>query len=195
MIPLEREYEGWVMRGIDDSMRETGLAHTQGAVSPIDEGTWPSDEFFLTKAKLVGLQFKRPRQRASGMYYWRLEQLQFQLIKQHKEIFYAFPNFSERMFRRGALYHTYFWHPGRSARKLILDENEIHRRSYPWGRFLRDLLACDLLEPLETRAEANRVAQNILRDLSELYSRQGTYPEEEEADMFVLMSIRPRFIS
>jgi hypothetical protein len=77
---------------------DRGLRHSQSAVSPRDEATWPADEFFVTNGKLLALQFKRPSFRVGGPPYWRLGEPahQFPQVRAHDEIYYAFPLFSDR---------------------------------------------------------------------------------------------------
>ena len=57
--PIEREYEGWTVEGIERYFRRIGRHASVWAVSPKLEPAWPADEIVSTSGKLVGLQFKQ----------------------------------------------------------------------------------------------------------------------------------------
>ena len=59
-IPLEREYEGWIVEQIEQYFRAINRQVSIFAVSPKLESNYPADEVVAINSKLVGLQFKRP---------------------------------------------------------------------------------------------------------------------------------------
>ncbi len=58
-IPLEREYEAWIIRGIEEYFLSLGQRVSIWAVSPLDEVNWPADESMIVGKKLIGLQLKK----------------------------------------------------------------------------------------------------------------------------------------
>ena len=60
--PQEREYEAWIVQGIEEYFERLGAAaYAIWAVSPHDEAHWPADEALAMGCKLVGLQFKQAK--------------------------------------------------------------------------------------------------------------------------------------
>lgn len=136
--PLEREYEGWVAREIEDYFTSVGRAAKIFAVSPVTEKKWPADEELSAFYKVVGLQLKRPYLRgndpAPQNLYWKLGRRtgaaqqkpsgvsgrrkrsavtpsQFEGIGASKSIVYCLPTFLNQGYRRASLPHCLFWHP------------------------------------------------------------------------------------
>src|SRR4051794_16800735 len=56
--PLEREYEGWVVRGIEDYFASVEIGAQVFALGWL-ERRWKADEVVKIPGKIVGLQFKR----------------------------------------------------------------------------------------------------------------------------------------
>lgn len=138
--PLEREYEGWVTREIEDYFVSVGRTLTVFAVRPTLEAEWPADEALFVNSKVVGLQLKRPYLQKDApdpaALYWRLGQRagtppkkdkrskkkkqqsqegtvpsQFEMILASTTVVYCLPAFINRKYRRGSLSHCLFWHP------------------------------------------------------------------------------------
>ena len=57
-LPIEREFEAWIVRGIEDYFRSLWKRVFIAAVSPQIEVNWPADEAMWINRKLIGLQFK-----------------------------------------------------------------------------------------------------------------------------------------
>ena len=57
--PLEREYEAWIVHGIEEYFKSFGEHVQIWAVSPSQEVHWPADESLLVGKKLIGLQMKK----------------------------------------------------------------------------------------------------------------------------------------
>ena len=145
--PLEREYEAWVMRGIDDYYITLNRRFATFAVSPQDEGEWPVDEAIAYRGKVIGLQFKRPK--VGTEVYWNMLDTPGQLkkVKNRPEVFYALPAFTSREERRVALFHCYFWRPERIDARTPwrrITETWIRRqfRTMRWGEFTRAIDDC-----------------------------------------------------
>jgi hypothetical protein len=159
-LPLEREFEAWTVRCIEDYLADEGWPGFVCAVSPNDERTWPSDEYFAVDGKLVGLQFKRPKvdsvASGSGPTYDRLRWYlgnppgQYQSVQAHSEIYYCLPTFVHRALSRDALHHCLFWRPpvgaatysiwydGTSTVTSISRQPEAMR----WGQFIESIMRC-----------------------------------------------------
>jgi hypothetical protein len=56
---LEREYEAWIVREIEDYLNRANLKYFTWAVSPKEELTYPADECVFFNGKIIGLQFKK----------------------------------------------------------------------------------------------------------------------------------------
>ena len=115
--PLEREFEAWIVREIEDYFQEVGLSVLVWAVSPTFEKTWPADEVIGVTGKLIGLQFKQAQLTTGTLNFDRLKwslrepKGQYELVQQRSEIFYALPTFINRTWARGSLNHCLFWRP------------------------------------------------------------------------------------
>lgn len=143
--PLEREFEGWAIRAIEDYLDALSIGYDVVAVSGQDEADWPSDVSLRVTGKVLGLQFKRPR--SGSTITWRLDRPpdQYEKVKARKEIFYALPAFVDRSLRRVSLHHIYFWRPGlRMAERGSVDLGYVQRStiSRTWGELFLDLHSC-----------------------------------------------------
>jgi hypothetical protein len=155
--PLEREYEAWIVSGIERYLKSLNIRYSIWAISPYEEAVWPADEKLLLNSKFVGLQFKQAKM-AKGVINqdrlnWKLHQPsgQFALVKKHPEIFYCLPTFINRDFREQAVEHCLFWRPD-SADDLNVwyDNPKAHtpykkvRDSMRWGLFVEQIISCNL---------------------------------------------------
>jgi len=157
--PIEREYEAWIVAGIERYCRRIHADARIWAVSPQFERHWPADEKLHIDGKLVGLQFKRADLAAGdpdlSRVNWSLAKptRQYAAVLAAPEVFYCLPTFINRNYRREALHHCLFWRPGKPDR--------IHHAWYAnphaltghrdlgaspdavrWGRFVEGLQAC-----------------------------------------------------
>ena len=106
----EREYEGWIIRGMEDYFRELGIELECVAAGRLQEDRTGVDEFCGIPGKYFALQFKRPERRSDRAINWSLGK-QISRIRQSNAIFYVLPTFLNRNLRRVALHHAFFWHP------------------------------------------------------------------------------------
>ena len=209
-LPLEREHEGWVIRGIEDYARELGLGLKVCSVSPMDENTWPADEVLMFRSKLFGLQFKRSYLGA-GEVKWEIDPSsdQYTKICAAKEIFYALPSYTNRALRRTALHHCLFWRPcetccdnpigppcitGGKQTRAKLAKCGCFAPSR-WGDFVEGLYRCELVEPNETGANLGQVARRMLslfRERSErpLDRQAGDAGELDDTLLLVALEVR-----
>lgn len=172
--PYEREYEGWILREIEDYFRELGLRFECMIVSTGAEKQTGLDAFMRLGGKYFGLQFKRPylvkpRNSNNGLR-WEITHPQFSRIEQRPAIFYALPSFVNRDLRRVSLSHVFFWRhnlkdgerlylttsqnylyyfAGADIKKRDLDPSDPLKTAKPtygyrWGRFSEGLLSCTL---------------------------------------------------
>lgn len=110
--PIEREFEAWVVRGIQDYFALRGLQVVVFAFSPHYEKNYPADHIadLPHMDKGFALQFKKPLGTRYGCS-WKLDDDQFDRIKRLKSIFYCLPTFVNREDHKSALQHALFWHP------------------------------------------------------------------------------------
>ena len=131
------------------------------SVSPTVERRWPADVAAIFEpGKVVGFQLKRPDYIGTGtsdgvrVLRWDISKPshQRQLIKTRKEVFYAFPTFTARRFRRACLQHFVFWRRDERLPKRVCygappDRSytgRLGREGERWGSFYERLLACEI---------------------------------------------------
>jgi hypothetical protein len=157
--PLEREFEAWIVSGIETYLASVGIKYAIWAVSPNEEKRWPADERLTIGSMLIGLQFKKAKL-ASGApganrLHWTLHNPdgQFSLVKKRPEIFYCLPTFMNRALRTRALDHCIFWRPtGRNNKNVWYDnpnpdvETPYKKtlNSMRWGLFMELLFQGDI---------------------------------------------------
>jgi hypothetical protein len=159
-IPLEREYEAWIVREIQDYMALSGRKATIFGVGSAREKVWPADEELNVAGKVIGLQFKRPNLGGpaddpthSRRLHWRLGSPagQLNLVLNTPEIFYALPTFTDPKYRRVSLHHCLFWRPANAVRKTVWYNNPRANaaKSYRevegetrWGHFMEKVVRC-----------------------------------------------------
>lgn len=126
--PLEREFESWIVRDIEDYFLSIGRRVFVWAVSPFLESIWPADEVLLLSGKLIGLQFKQAQLKSGLLAFdritWSLKDPpgQYELLSRRNEIFYALPTFINRIWARTSLSHCLFWRPPAG----VIDYNAWH---------------------------------------------------------------------
>lgn len=190
--PLEREYEAWIVQGIERYFTELGMEFTIWAVSPELEATWPADEKLLVGCKIVGLQFKQAKLAPGTLGFNRLKWTlhnpkgQFALVKSTPEIFYCLPTFVDRAVRSNALDHCLFWRPEGATDCNVWYDNPFAQTPYNrvrdamrWGHFMEALLSCSVGVKANTPAEARRHVERIYgRVWDFIYSPQGEAPSQ-----------------
>lgn len=157
-LPLEREFEAWIVHGLESYFACAGIAADVFAVSPKDERTWPADQVVHVDSKIIGLQIKRPK--ISGpcvpnnysRLSWSLSQPPSQLARvlARPEIHYVLPTFINRRAKANAIHHCLFWRPANNADTQVWYENN-KAKTYKcelnaprWGLFLESVLRCDV---------------------------------------------------
>lgn len=136
--PYEREYEGWITRGMEDYFRELGLEFECMVVSPSVEKKEALDQFCRFKGKYFGLQIKRPqswRVGAGNGLLWPINKPlgQHKKLADRKDIFYALPTTLNRALRRVVLQHVLFWRPGLEDGERLFVNPSKSRVHYPEG--------------------------------------------------------------
>jgi len=167
--PLEREYEAWIVQGIERYFADLGMEFAIWAVSPDIEATWPADEKLLFGCKIVGLQFKQTKLAAGALGFSRLKWTlhspagQFSLVKSTPEIYYCLPTFVNRAARSHALDHCLFWRPDDANDCNVWYDNPGADTPYKkvldamrWGRFMEALLSCTVGVSAKNPDEARR---------------------------------------
>jgi len=189
-LPLEREYEAWIVRAIQDDLVARGLSAAIIAVSPFDEVDWPADSEIRAYDKLVGLQFKRPKVSATPSLYchlhWSLHQPrgQYGLVQRFPEIFYCLPTFLDRRLSTVPLHHTLFWRPSSSSGLQVWYDNPRAHSPHNkvsdaprWGRFFESLVACDV----GLRVSPDFSFRGFMRRVREAYGAHDTTVPESNA--------------
>jgi hypothetical protein len=195
-LPLEREFEAWLVRGIEDYFREVGVPATILAVSPHLERHWPADESLAVGGKVVGLQVKRPRAASSPQadVSWNLSNPPHQrdYIKARPELLYALPAFRDAALRRAALYHFYFWRPGKWPRSNMSNNISAEwvrglTHAWEWGGFVRRIMDCKIGAPLGGRTLFEYIGE-LQADMRRS-AREFTTGEEGEPDALYVLHV------
>jgi len=180
--PLEREYEGWIVEGIERYFRRAGRFALVWAVSPLAESSWPADEYLHVEGKLIGLQMKRPhisplsgRPIDYSRLGWRLNNPpgQYGLVQAFPELFYCLPTFVNRRYRREALHHCIFWRPddhsteastwyGNDNAKGLHGHISIHPNAYRWGQFLEAIQICKIGRKVLSSADIDSYIDKVI---------------------------------
>jgi hypothetical protein len=174
--PLEREFESWIVSGIEDYFESLGIAYSVFAVSPGVEKIWPADERLLVNSKVFGLQFKQAKLSGSGLpasaqLQWSFHQPpgQFSQVVASPEIFYCLPTFINRDYRKQALDHCLFWRPdpakvdmnawyNNPGARTPYAELETARR---WGLFVEQLFNCTIGRRIKSSKELTNYIQEL----------------------------------
>jgi len=183
--PLEREYEAWIIQGIEDYFNSLGQKIAIWAVSPSDEVNWPADEHLIVGKKLIGLQLKkvtykdnRNKPKEFGRLNWTFHNPkgQFQLVLKFPEIFYCLPTFINRDYRSQAIQHCLFWRPEKGVKDDMNAwyDNSIaqtpHKSIYNadrWGLFIEKILSCKVGKRIGSIDDAKTYVDSIRKFMLE----------------------------
>ena len=157
-LPLEREFEAWVVHEIDAYFARYFARSFILAVSPRIEKLWPADELSTIELvpgiyKVFGLQFKRPYPVGQRLKWNLSDKKQFDYIKGNNDVVYALPTFINRDYRHNALHHCIFWRPSTSMthgeyydRKLEEGgaSDKVVENEFRWGSFIEQVEGCKL---------------------------------------------------
>lgn len=194
--PLEREYEAWIVAGIERHFSAIGVALSIWAIGPKQEVVWPADEKLWVNSKVVGLQFKQAKiangKSSPDALHWSLHQPspQFQRVLDNKEIYYCLPTFINRKVRGEALHHCLFWRPDGSKLKdkNVWYSNPRARTTYNkvsdcmrWGLFSERLFECSIGTKVKSLAEAQVVERRISSFVENEYLSLST-PRNEDGN-------------
>jgi len=161
---LEREFEAWIVAGIEEYAASLGWPVEVWAVHPDDEKHWPADEKVWVPGKVLGLQFKSAhvlKRKSGAVAYDRLRWTfgqppgQYKLVQATKEIFYCLPTFVNRQCRNRALDHCLFWRPpagtpkmsawyGNPDKRVTKSHNDLGASvdAVRWGTFIERIESC-----------------------------------------------------
>ena len=190
-IPLEREFEGWIVAGMERYLKRLGLDYAIWAVGPAKEVAWPADEYLLTNSKMVGLQFKQAKLAkgpvTASRLKWTLHQppRQFELVQRFPEIFYCLPTFINRELREEALQHCIFWRPSEKVDKNVWYNNpkggtpyKCEKHSMRWGLFVEGLLDCSLGKPIQDQETGLEFVKEITLAIKNLIPTENNASSE-----------------
>lgn len=198
--PIEREYEAWIIQGIEDYLNSLKVKYEVWAVSPQDETAWPADQSLFLKSKLIGIQMKQANMAsgaiATDRLKWSLHHPpgQFELIQKHKEIFYCLPTFINRDLRNNALDHCIFWRPRTDIDYNVWFDNPSARTPYKcekssmrWGAFYESIISCESGIYLESIEQASQYIERIRSDYNEfVLTREQTVNIETHLYLFTI---------
>lgn len=184
-IPLEREYEAWIIRGIEEYFLSLGQCISIWAVSPMDEVNWPADESMIIGKKLIGLQMKKvdyknngTKPRKFGRLRWSFHNPkgQFDLVVKFPEIFYCLPTFINRDLKDQALSHCLFWRPDPKTKRNLnawYDNSNAHTphnsigTADRWGKFIESIVECSIGKKIESFSEAKNYVKDLMGYMQE----------------------------
>lgn len=194
--PLEREYEAWIVAGIEDYFKNLGMKFAIWAVSPSVEAKWPADEKLTFGAKVVGLQFKQAKLASKTPAFnplkWALHQPagQFALVQKRDEIFYCLPTFINRDYRTEALHHCLFWRPSEKIDYNAWYDNPAARTPYNklrsemrWGHFVELLFKCPIGKKVNSKNELDGAVQSLYAQTREYLPKKREDASRAEADL------------
>lgn len=201
--PLEREYEAWIVAGIEQYLETIGLPYSIWAIGPDQEKKWPADEKLGVASKVVGLQFKQaklaPGTVGPDRIHWSLHKpaAQFGLVKSNKEIFYCLPTFINRDLRKQALHHCLFWRPDLSKpdnKNVWYDNPAAHtpykneRDTMRWGLFIERVLDCNIGTKVSSPEQGQLVLERLAAIARESFNelRAGD-PESADLGFYALV--------
>jgi hypothetical protein len=203
--PLEREFEAWIVEGIEHYGERVGLPLQVWAISPAVEVSWPADEKVVIDGKVIGLQFKQARLGAGAVDFSRLKWSlstpagQYASVQNSPEVYYCLPTFVNRDFRREALQHCLFWRPPQHVtdtqawydnpvaatahRSLALDPTAMR-----WGRLMEQVQACTVGRRVSSRLEVDAYLADVRRTMGHVshLEETGDTHEEPVAPMYLL---------
>ena len=203
--PIEREFEAWIVAGIEQYFDSLGIAYSLFAVSPALEPVWPADERICTNGKVFGLQFKQAKLSGSSQplpaqLKWTLHSPapQFNQVLATPEIYYCLPTFVNRDYRKQALEHCIFWRPD----PLQPDKNAWYNNSNAttpykllesearWGLFVERVLNCSVGRKISSYSELASYISEVRhhRAISDVPA-DGDLPSEQEAVYVVVVSL------
>jgi len=194
--PLEREYEAWIIRGIEDYFLSLGKRISIWAVSPSDEADWPADEAMFVGTKIIGLQLKKvdyvddgSRPKKFGRLRWTFHNPpnQFDLVLKFPEIYYCLPTFVNRNMKDQALSHCIFWRPDPKEKRNLNAwyDNKSAKTPYKsigsstrWGKFIEDIIECSVGKKIDTVTEAKNYLDSIKGYMREM---RYSYPVMDDS--------------
>ncbi|MGB3838062.1 MAG: hypothetical protein WA930_03030 [Rhodanobacter sp.] len=206
--PLEREFEAWIVAGIEEYFESLGIVYSVFAVSPDLEPIWPADERILTNGKVFGLQFKQAKLSGSSQplpaqLKWSLHSPapQFNQVLATPEVYYCLPTFINRDYRKQALEHCVFWRPNPQQ----LDKNAWYNNpgahtpykqlesEARWGLFVEQVFNCNIGRRISS---ASKLAEYVHEIRAHRAHRaipdsptNGDQPSEQEAVYVVAVSL------
>lgn len=191
-IPIEREFEGWIVQEIEQYFIDIGLKCILFANSPMNETHYPSDELLLFESKLIGLQFKAPHLRKKIKnspldLSWNLSQSngnQFNTIKKLNEIYYCLPTFTNREIKSKSLNHCIFWRPNQIQKaattywydnpKVKNNNGKVNSEGARWGEFTETIFSCTIGKILQKGSSVKQEISKIHNDYK-LKNDEGLY--------------------
>ena len=193
--PLEREFEAWIVEGIERYGRDVGLPPRVWAVSPNFEVVWPADEALVIDGKVLGLQFKQAKMAPGPENFSRLRwslaapPQQYANVQSSPDVYYCLPTFINRKFKREALQHCLFWRPtagvvdtqawydnpnASTAHNSLANDPSAMR----WGRLIEKVQSCVVGRRVNSRAEVDA----YLAEVADCVGRRRSLEDSDETE-------------
>jgi hypothetical protein len=193
--PLEREFEAWIVEGIERYGQDVGLPQQVWAVSPNFEVVWPADEALVISGKVLGLQFKQAKLAPGAVDFSRLKwslgtpPQQYANVQNSPEVYYCLPTFINRKFKREALQHCIFWRPpagvadtqawcdnpkAPTAHNSLANDPSAMR----WGRLIEQVQACVVGRRVNSQEEVDA----YLAEVADSARRNETIEDSDEIE-------------
>ncbi|MBG0761949.1 hypothetical protein BOO22_21390 [Vibrio cidicii] len=174
-VPMEREYEGWIVAEIESYFEALGIKCSIWAVGVQAEKYWPADEQLLANGAFIGLQMKKA-ELSSGKVKklkWSFSQPSQQLadILKFDDIYYCLPTFINRDVKKVCLHHCIFWRPKTAQRKtgwyynLSARVASSYRRMFTkmrWGLFSELLIEGHIGKKFSSSKQANEYLSEVV---------------------------------
>lgn len=193
--PLEREFEAWIVEGIERYGQDVCLPPQVWAVSPTFEVLWPADEALVIDGKVLGLQFKQAKMAPGAVDFSRLRwslaapPQQYANVQKSPEVYYCLPTFINRTFKRQALQHCLFWRPpaGVADTQAWYDNpnattahNSLAKdpSAMRWGRLIEQVQACVVGRRVNSREEVDA----YLAEVADSVGRSRTLEDSDEIE-------------
>lgn len=207
--PIEREFEAWIVRGIEEYFSSIGHKVAIWAVSPNDEIHWPADESVVVDNKLIGLQVKKAHfstnctsSRDFSCLKWTFHQppKQYDLVVSTPEIYYCLPTFLNRGFKDQALAHCLFWRPSphKEDKNAWYDNTNAHtpyksiKNSMRWGLFLEEVVSCSIGKRINSISDAKNYVNQLqgkMREIEDFHENASNNIHQNSKHYVYLISV------
>jgi len=208
-IPFEREYEAWIVDGIERYFENLGKSVDVWAVSPKEEKKWPADEALSINRKIIGLQMKRTHcrtlkasTRSMDDLHWKFNNppAQQTLLQRRDEIYYCLPTFLNRDYKLHSLSHCLFWRPHQNTNFNQgwygrTNQSNTHSglgNEMRWGKFIEEILECNIGKRIPSGQSTSSYVKSLIEDMREMDKQLDSHQEDVEGKATQIKQRRPK---